>query len=89
MVVQECELVTLLLNEYFGPVISLIADEMKWGPKPLKLLSLSVKLPLSTVSVPCFNFIFRFKLYSVHFHYLIIVGEASFGYSNPFQFRRI
>lgn len=50
MALQECKLTTLLLNEFFGPVIALIADELKWGPKPLKLLSLSVKLPLSTVS---------------------------------------
>lgn len=49
MAFQECKLTTLLLNEYFGPVIALIADELKWGRKPLKLLSLSVKLPLSTV----------------------------------------
>lgn len=51
MAFQDCKLTNLLLSELFGPVVAAVADELKWGPKPLKLLSSAAKLPLSTVSI--------------------------------------
>lgn len=87
MAFQECKLATLLLNEFFGPVIASIAEELKWGPKPLKLLSSSIKLPLSTVRNPRF-----FSLYLKVFKNMqirLITGEASSYHIDSFQFRGV
>lgn len=50
MTVYESQLAFLLLEEYFGPVVTRVCEPLKWGPKTLKLLVDPVHSPPSTVS---------------------------------------
>lgn len=86
MTVYESQLAFLLLEEYFGPIVTRVCEPLKWGPKTLKLLVDPVHSPPSTVS-----FILSFE--SVFLNYVveltnscIFVGETSAEYSHKLQF---
>ncbi|KAK7605428.1 hypothetical protein V9T40_007286 [Parthenolecanium corni] len=49
MTVYESQLAFLLLEEYFGPIVTRVCEPLKWGPKTLKLLVDPVHSPPSTV----------------------------------------
>ncbi len=51
MTLNQYKLTSLLLEDHFGPVIASVSEELKWGPRTLKLLSVNSKLPMSTVSL--------------------------------------
>ncbi|XKL62031.1 hypothetical protein PGB90_001864 [Kerria lacca] len=48
MNLRESKTVFLILEEYFGPVIASVCEELQWGARPLKLIS-NQTLPLSIV----------------------------------------